>query len=335
MDVEKVLLTLQDHQLIRLSRITGDYYQIYCPIHADGQERKPSCGVLLHDIYRNGNKYPEGFCHCFSCHYAKTLPEMLTDVLKSKNIPTSGLEWLQNNVPGFNAEAAKQYLLPNNVVVNMNDASYGAAKKLKKLTQKSSTTYVSEEELQRYRYTVNYMYQRKLVDWVIEKYDIGFDAEFLPEGRKKPLACITFPVRDAQGRTLFFCRRSIEGKFYHYPKFTTKPLYGIYELPDDAVNICITESCINALTCVSWGYPAVALMGTGNTTQLAQLRKLGAKEFTLCLDGDDAGEKAAARLRRQLSDVAIVWVVHVPAGKDVNDLTKEEFDELFQSRELM
>lgn len=260
---------------------------------------------------------------------------MITDVLKSKNISSSGLEWLEANVPGFQASAVKQSLLSDDVVVKMNDANYAAAQKLKQLTQKDKTLYVTEEELAKYRYTVDYMYQRKLVDWVIEKYDVGFDAEFHPEGRKKPLACITFPVRDLQGRTLFFCRRSIEGKFYHYPRSVTKPVYGLYELSKDATSVCIMESCINALTAISWGYDSVALLGTGNTTQLKQLKKLGVKEFILCFDGDDAGAKAAAKLKRELSKVAIVWIVHMPPGKDVNDLTKEEFDELYKSRELV
>lgn len=334
MDVKAVLETLQSYNLIRLSRITGDYYQVYCPIHADGQERKPSCGILLHDVVRNGSKYPEGFCHCFSCGYAKSLPEMVTDILKSRNITTSGMEWLQENVPGFHADSVSESLIPSSLVVSMNDRSYDAAQKLKKLTQKDTTTYVSDEELAKYRFTVDYMYQRKLTDPVIEKYDIGFDPEFKLKSRKKPIACITFPVRDIQGRTLFFCRRSIEGKFYHYPEFTTKPLYGIYELSKSATQVCIMESCINALTAVGWGYDCVALMGTGNTTQIKQLRKLGAKEFILCLDGDDAGHRASVKLKKQLSDVAIIWVVNVPEGKDVNDLTKDEFDDLFNHREL-
>lgn len=335
MDVENIVTTLASHNLIRPSRITGDYYQVYCPIHAEGNERKPSCGILLHDVYRNGSNYPQGWVHCFSCGYSKMLPEAVSDILKSKNISTSGLEWLQENIPGFKAEDSKESLLPDSVIIKINDNNYAAAQQLKKLTQKDTTTFVSEEELQKYRFTVDYMYQRKLVDWVIEKYDIGFDAEFYPEGRKKPIPCVTFPVRDIQGRTLFFCRRSITGKFYHYPKFVTKPVYGLYELPKEASSVCIMESCINALTAVSWGYPSVALMGTGNSLQISQLKKLGVREFTLCLDGDSAGEKAAVKLKRQLSSVAIVWVVHVPEGKDVNDLTKEEFDELYANRELM
>ena len=65
MDVEAILNKMESMDLIRLSRPTGDYYQVYCPLHSGGLEKKPSCGVLLHDQVRNGHKYPAGFTHCF------------------------------------------------------------------------------------------------------------------------------------------------------------------------------------------------------------------------------------------------------------------------------
>ncbi len=60
-DIEKVVDMLNQFGYIRSNRIIGDYYQIYCPFHNDGNEAKPSCGVLLHDIYRNGQRYPAGW----------------------------------------------------------------------------------------------------------------------------------------------------------------------------------------------------------------------------------------------------------------------------------
>lgn len=61
MDVELILNKMQEMNLIRLSRRTGNYYQVYCPIHNNGQEKKPSCGVLLQSEYRNGRNYPQGW----------------------------------------------------------------------------------------------------------------------------------------------------------------------------------------------------------------------------------------------------------------------------------
>jgi DNA primase len=196
-----------------------------------------------------------------------------------------------------------------------------------------SKSFVSESELASYRLTVPYMYQRGLTDEIIEKYDIGYDANFIPPGRKKPMPCITFPVKDQQGNTLFLCRRSVQGKFFHYPQGVEKSVYGLYELPRSAKSVVVCESCFNALTAIKYGYNAVALLGTGTAYEIDQLKKLGVQEFVLCLDGDEAGQRGTEKLKKALKSVAIVWVVHMPADKDVNDCTKEEFDSLYNTRE--
>ena len=70
MDVVKVLGKMEELGMIRTNRIIGNYMQIYCPIHNDGRERKPSCGVLLHDEVRNGQRYLKKNLGCdiwFSC----------------------------------------------------------------------------------------------------------------------------------------------------------------------------------------------------------------------------------------------------------------------------
>ena len=146
------------------------------------------------------------------------------------------------------------------------------------------------------------------------------------------MPCITFPVRDAEGRTLFFCRRSVEGKLYNYPNGVTKPVYGLDMIPADCKSVIICESIINALTLWVWGYVAVALMGTGNQYQLTQLKRLGVREFVLCMDGDEAGRKANSKLKNALKQVAIVSTVDMPDGKDVNDLDKSDFDNLYELR---
>ena len=124
MDVELILNKMQEMNLIRLSRRTGNYYQVYCPIHNNGQEKKPSCGVLLQSEYRNGRNYPQGFVHCFSCSWAKSLPDTITEILKNKNIGKSGLDWLTENIPGFEAEEVDfDFLIPQNVFQSL-QASY-------------------------------------------------------------------------------------------------------------------------------------------------------------------------------------------------------------------
>lgn len=329
-DVVLVLEKLQEINLVRLHKITGNYYTIYCPFHNGGQERRPSCGVAIREEFRNKRRYPAGFCHCFTCGYAKTLPDFISDLLKEHSITQTGLEWLQANIPGFTQETEYELLVPDNLMSALNDKF--AVDYMLSL-QKKKQEYITEEELQTYRFTVPYMYQRRLNDWAIEKYDIGFDPNHIPPGRKKALPCITFPVRDIHGNTLFMCRRSIEGKYFNYPEGVNKPVYGIYELSPNASTVLICESCINAITAAIYGYHAVALLGTGNAYQIQQLKELGVRNFVICLDGDDAGSRGTAKLKKALSSTALVWTITMPSGKDINDCTKDEFDLLYADKE--
>lgn len=333
MDVELILSTLAEHGLVRLNKKSGKYYQLFCPHHNNGNERRPSCGVLLEDEYKNGSLYPKGWWHCFSCGYVKNMEGSISDILSYHNIKQSGVEWLIANVPGYTPlgeDNNNDDLLPVDML-NAVESKYA----LQQLSIMNSIpkTFVTEKELASYRYTVPYMYERGLTDELIEKYDIGYQADFKLDEYAKPLPVITFPVHDINGNTLFFCRRAITKKMYHYPEGVTKPLYGIDKIPKDTDSVLIVESCINCLTAVKYGYPAVALMGTGNSYQVHQLKELGYKNYVLCFDGDSAGQRASQKLKRQLQKNAMIWEIKMPEGKDVNDLSKEEFDELYRNKE--
>ena len=95
----------------------------------------------------------------------------------------------------------------------------------------------------------------------------------------------------------------------------------------------LVESGINALTCWVYGHPAVALMGTGNSLQLQQLKELNIPVIVTAFDGDDAGRRATSKFRRNLKSNSIVWSMILPDGKDINDLSKEEFEEIYRNRE--
>lgn len=329
MEVIKILEKLQSFGYIRLNKQSGNYFQIYCPFHNSGNERRPSCGVLLHEEYRNGRRYPEGFVHCFTCGHASTLPDAITEILKSKSISSTGIEWLKENVPGFEESPDFESLVPVDMMKSVQSkyaVDYVAS------LSKPEKEYVSEEELASYRFIVPYMYERKLTDEIIEKFDVGYDANWVAPGRKKPTPCITFPVRDRQGRTLFFCRRSIKGKFFNYPEYAEKPVYGIDQIPQGCKSVIICESVINCLTCWTYGYPAVALLGTGNAQQIQQLKELGVSEYVICMDGDDAGHRATKKLQNQLRHTAIIWTMSMPDNEDVNSIDRATFEKLYAER---
>lgn len=327
MDIVNILEKLQSDKLIRLNKIVGKYYSIYCPFHNNGNERKPSCGVLLSDEVKNGVLYKAGWTHCFTCGYAKSLPEMIGDLLKEHSISKSGLDWLKENVPDFNADDLEtSSLIPKDTLAALDNKF--AIDYIKSFTN-IKQSYISEEELASYRFTIPYMYERKLTDGLIDKFDVGFDANFIAPGRKKATPCVTFPVRDVKGNTLFIVRRSVEGKFFNMPDDIQKPVYGLYELPPNCKSVVLVESCFNTLTSYRYGRPALGLLGTGTPYQIEQLKQLGVQEFILGFDSDDAGRRATKKLRKALKQVAIIReFTDIPLNKDINDLSEEEFNNL-------
>lgn len=331
-DIEKALDYMDQAHLIRLARSSSNsrWRQLYCPFHNNGQEQKPSCGCALEEGVRNGQVYPAGFFHCFSCGAKYPLANGIKEILTLKGISIEAHPFLKPYLEG-QVQTDLNSLIPRDMMSGL--LNKYAAESLK-MRVKGMQKFVSEEELKTYRFTVPYMYQRKLTDAVIEKYDVGFDGKFIPEGRKKPLPCVTFPVKDIQGRTLFIARRSIEGKFFNLPSNIEKPVYGMYELPPQTKEVIICESIFNTLTSVVYGRPSEALFGTGTPYQYNQLRKQGVTSYVLWLDNDEAGRRGVARFKKALWGAAMIWTVTGPAdGRDVNDLERDEFEYYYSMRE--
>lgn len=266
---------------------------VSCPFHKDGQERKASCGIRKSD----------GFLHCFTCGESCSLEQLIGRCFNINDLGQYGTKWLKQNFLGEIAEQRNLHI----------DLGRGYSQQVE--------TYISEAELDSYRYYHPYMFKRKLTEEIINKFDVGYD---------KVTNCITFPVRDVKGNCLFVARRSVVSKFFNYPSNIEKPVYGIYELPKDADEILICESMINALTSYVYGKPAVALNGTGTQNQIEQLKSLPCRKFILALDPDEAGKRGAAKLRKYLSPYKIITEYEIPVGKDINDLTKEEFKNLYE-----
>lgn len=327
--VIEALQKLESMKLIRLNRIIGNWYSIYCPFHNEGNEKKPSCGVLLQDEVRNGQNYSIGMFHCFSCSAVYSFQEGITKILQERSIDNrSGIEWLKENVGGFE-ETEFDYLLPRDLVKDLNNKF--ALNYIINQTEKKKE-YVSEEELATYRFTTQYMYDRKLTDEIIEKFDVGVDLHYIPADRVREVPCITFPVRDSLGNTLFIYRRAIATKNFYMPAGLEKPIYGLYELGGARNSVILCESIFNALTCYVYGYPALALFGTGTQNQIKELKLLGIKEFILGLDPDEAGDRGCKKLKNALKSIAIVRRMKIPLGKDINDLSMEEFSSALEER---
>lgn len=290
-------LELNHIPLLQVVKDTPDNVMVACPYHKNGQEKRPSAGI----------KKSDGTFHCFACGEVHDLQEVISNCFGKNDFGAFGWEWLLKNFYSVSIENRKDIPLD-----------------LRRGDEKSSDKqYVSEEELESYRVYHDYMYKRKLTDEIIDLFDIGYDSK---------TQCITFPIRDINGNTLFVARRSVNTKYFNYPNRAEKPLYGLYELskleklPTD---IIVCESMLDALVCWVYGKPALALNGLGSAKQIEDLKRTPFREIILALDNDIAGQTAIRVLKDKLKKDKVVSQYVLPSNrKDMNELSKDEFESL-------
>lgn len=289
--------------LIAKQRDSGDHIQITCPYHSNGMERKPSAGIRKSD----------GILHCFACGEVHTLPEVISHCFGHDEdlIGTWGWQWLLKNFATVQVEERKD------VEIDFRRSSVADKNSIK--ADKTNNNWVTEEELDRYRYTHPYLYKRGMTDEIIELFDLGVDLQS---------NCITFPNLDKNGNCLFIARRGINSKWFNYPAHVQKPLYGLYQLyqlhpfPNEVI---VCESMFDALSFWTVGKYACALNGLGNELQFKQLRNLPCREIILATDMDERGLAARERIRKNMKNTKIIAEYFFPEGrKDANDCTKEE-----------
>lgn len=317
-------LRANDIQLIQRRRDGPTHIQICCPYHSNGMERRPSAGIRKED----------GIFHCFACNEIHTLPEVISHCFGHTDdvIGSFGWQWLLKNFATVQIEERKDVDL--DFSRHSTNSSLGISDRSSCRNGNRCVSFVTEQELDKYRYTHPYMYKRGLTDEIIELFDIGYDED---------TECITFPVRDINGNTLFVARRSVKSKFFNYPDGVEKPLYGLYELHTVSMEYCgrtvegivvrngypneviVCESMLDALSFWTVGKYAVALNGLGNDLQFKQLRNLPCRKIILATDMDERGLSARKRIRQNIGDRKLITEYMFPEGrKDANECTKEE-----------
>lgn len=178
-----------------------------------------------------------------------------------------------------------------------------------------------ESLLRNYRYYHTYLKNRRISENTANAYDIGYDN--LNDQ-------ITFPLRDIYKNCLGIGRRNIKVKRYEYPKGLIKPIYGVYELPKFVNYLWVVEGPFNLWSLYEWGKTGIALLGTGTEHQYKELLKIKCSGYVLALDSDEAGRKGIYKLSNFLenNNRKNIYVALLPDGKDINDLTHEEFTDL-------
>lgn len=317
-DLQDILNTLKSELSLRglnrfqVFRDGVENIQTNCPFHKNGQERKPSFGI---------NK-STGSAHCFTCGWSGDLTTLISELFGKMDGGTFGRNWLLKRYNSVEVETRPNVLegfYGRDNFNNRNIHNILGSKQPIQSFDESEKQYrrITEEELDRYRYTHPYMYKRGLTDEIIERFDIGYDRE-----RKE----ITFPVADLSGTVRFIAGRSVKSKFFRLPKRFDKPVYLGYEFVSGRYKVAyITESFLNCLTCWKYDQPAMAMIGTGNRRQYDILNNLPVREYILAFDPDEAGRKAAERFRKNVHGKIIREVQYQEPDKDINDLQEDFF----------
>lgn len=302
-DMLMIELRSSGSHLLAHRKWTGTDIMLPCISHKDGMEKKPSMGILTEDKIRDGKTHKAGTVNCFTCGYTADIAEFVSDCFGRSDRGYFGNKWIVSNFVNLAIEKRQDFNL------NMSRKTAGDEQK----------GGVSESELDSYRYTHPYMYERMLTDRVIEYFDVGYDEK---------TRCLTFPVHDLDGVSLFFQRRSVEGKRFQNDVTDLKGgvLYGLYQVYKNVSwidRLYITESPIDALTLWKYRMPAVATMqAIPTTTQIELLKRVPVRVLICAQDQDEAGDAGAARIKKHLQWHKLLYRVRMDR-KDINKLDQD------------
>ena len=301
-DIETILKKLRIDSHGKYLSIIGNEnnynVKITCPFHKGGRESHPSCFVYTK---RNNDELEYGYFRCFTCGEKGHLYDLVSYCL---NIDVElAKKWLVDNFS--NTFIEKELFLP------------------KIELSKKPKEYLDESILKQYAFYHPYLEDRGISFETAKKFQVGWNKEN---------NSITFPVWDRHGRLVGITERYIDEKRFNIPTDMKKPLYLLdYVISEGYTDAFIVESQINCLTLWEWGYPSIALFGTGSKAQYEILKTSGIRHYYLCFDGDEAGRRGANRFIKNMNRDVIITTINIPDGKDVNDLTKEEFENILKN----
>jgi hypothetical protein len=321
------------------NKVTTKDVLITCPVHKSGQEHKPSCGITKLDVTRNGKLYPAGTVHCFTCGYTADFFEFVSYCFGTTQ-----------------RDFGKRYIIRK---YNTMDIAQRPDIKLNYQRTKPGAlpySYMDENILNNYRYTSDYLIQRKFDLNTILFYEFGLN---------KQNSTITMPVRDHKGGLVFVKQRFINpppglDKYLNESGIPKQYLiYGFYQVLQliNAINngtcsnkkleenykkfgITLTEGEFNAAYLMQCGYPAVSLLGrilfedrSKRTVQQKELLlRYGIRQLVLWMDNDDPGREAQIQIKAQTQSNFRLREPEYslfPQLNDANDHTQEQIDFIY------
>jgi DNA primase catalytic core len=158
------------------------------------------------------------------------------------------------------------------------------------------------------------------------------------KGRELFLGCVTFPLFDANGNTVGIYGRKLDNAGTVHHLYLPGKRRGIFNRQAAATSdeLILTESIIDALSLYQNGLPnVIPLYGTNGLTDdhLELFREYRPKKLWFCLNSDEPGKQAAAKMAEVLKALGFsVGIIQLPEHKDINEFFQsgKTFDDFAQ-----
>ncbi len=144
----------------------------------------------------------------------------------------------------------------------------------------------------------------------------------LENGSERFVNCVVFPIHDADGKVITLYGRNIDPNSKRKHHFLPNRTTGIWNsgIIKSCSTVILTESVIDAMSVTVAGLAnTVSIQGINGLgdNQIMELKAGGVNDIILLMDGDDAGEKAAKRLKEKLTAFNIETKL-LPGNHDPN-----------------
>ena len=143
---------------------------------------------------------------------------------------------------------------------------------------------------------------------------------------------VMFPIIDVSGNVIAFGGRVMDDSKPKYKNSSDTPVYKksrhLFALNFARLNssesLILCEGYMDVIAMHAAGFTnAVATLGTAITSEQARVMSRYTKKVVISYDSDEAGQKAAARAVKILSDVGLdVTILKVPGSKDPDEYIK-------------
>ena len=279
----------------------GDNILVTCPHHDGGHEKTPACNVYI----GNDTKLPYGYFNCFVCGEKGSFLKFVAECFDAPE--SYAKAWLLKNFGG--ELVAKNLFMGEPIVLNRN---------------KGVKKHLDESILDQYQTWNPYLAKRKLSREICELFKVRYD----PKYRQ-----VIFPAYDIKGNLVMLAKRSIDTKSFYLDKDVEKPVYCLdYVMKNNIKTVLITEGAFDCLTGWEYGFPTIATLGKISDYQIEQINKSCINIIYAAFDNDAAGRSFLETLKRKLTKRIIIIETKFPANKkDVNDLSKEELQEIIKN----